>query len=170
MTTQWNPFTVLGLPPDPGKLTDDDVRSAWRRIASETHPDREDGGDNQRFTDAANAYTMLRTPWGRSEAWADLREGMIPGRRPGVPQPPWPPLPRPWGRWRRWWSGAARLPARIRHGSPARLALRTVAAAGVGTGVWLIAPGTPAAIALQVGIGTWLLRTGRSDLAPPPGR
>ena len=34
-----DPFGALGLPPDRG-LTDDDVRAAWRRIATATHPDR----------------------------------------------------------------------------------------------------------------------------------
>src|SRR5690348_2734813 len=134
MTTPWNPFTVLGLPPDPGKLTDDDVRAAWRRIASATHPDREDGGNPPVYTDAANAYAALRTPWCRSEAWADLRDGTTPGQRPGTPQPPFQPLSQP-PPWRRAWLAAARLPARIRHGTPARLALRTAAAAAVGAGV-----------------------------------
>ena len=53
-----DPFRALGLQPRPG-LTDDEVHAAWRRTASATHPDREDGGDPQRFADAAAAYTAL---------------------------------------------------------------------------------------------------------------
>jgi hypothetical protein len=49
---QADPFTVLGLPANPG-LTDDEVRSAWRRMAAATHPDRADGGDPARFAAAA---------------------------------------------------------------------------------------------------------------------
>ena len=66
-----DPFTRLGLAPRPG-LADDDVRAAWRRIAAATHPDREDGGDLERFSVAAAAYEALRTPFGRGEALADL--------------------------------------------------------------------------------------------------
>jgi curved DNA-binding protein CbpA len=68
---QADPFTVLGLPAGPG-LTDDEVRAAWRRIATATHPDRADGGDAARFAAAAAAYTALRTNFGRTEALADL--------------------------------------------------------------------------------------------------
>jgi hypothetical protein len=66
-----DPFAVLGLPARPG-LTDDEVRSAWRRVATATHPDRADGGDPSRFAIAAAAYTVLRTRSGRGEALADM--------------------------------------------------------------------------------------------------
>ena len=71
MTTTPNPFRVLGLPERPD-LTDEQVRAAWRNIAAATHPDRTDGGDLARYTAASAAYAELRTPWGRSEAYADL--------------------------------------------------------------------------------------------------
>ena len=66
-----NPFTMLGLPVT-ARLSDDEVRAAWRRIAASTHPDREDGGDPARFGSAAAAYVLLRTSFGRGEALADL--------------------------------------------------------------------------------------------------
>jgi curved DNA-binding protein CbpA len=66
-----SPFAALGLPTR-ADLTDDEVRSAWRRVATATHPDRADGGDPSRFAVAAAAYTMLRTRSGRGEALADL--------------------------------------------------------------------------------------------------
>jgi hypothetical protein len=66
-----DPFAALGLPARPG-LTDDEVRSAWRRVATATHPDRADGGDPSRFALAAAAYTVLRTRSGRGEALADM--------------------------------------------------------------------------------------------------
>jgi hypothetical protein len=66
-----DPFMTLGLPARAG-LSDEDVRAAWRRIAAATHPDREDGGNPARFGAAATAYAMLRTPFGRGEALADL--------------------------------------------------------------------------------------------------
>src|SRR5450755_1944728 len=71
-------FAVLGLAPRPD-LTDDQVRAAWRRVAAATHPDREDGGDPQRFAVAAAAYTTLRTGFGRGAALADLAAGRAPG-------------------------------------------------------------------------------------------
>ena len=92
-----DPFAVLGLPARVG-LTDDDVRAAWRRLATATHPDRADGGDPARFAAAAAAYTVLRTRSGRGEALADLaglagglaRDGLPAGlagrtHRPGRP-------------------------------------------------------------------------------------
>ena len=66
-----NPFDALGLPARPD-LSDEQVRAAWRTIAAATHPDRADGGDVARYTEASAAYAVLRTPWGRSEAFADL--------------------------------------------------------------------------------------------------
>ena len=56
-----DPFRALGLEPRPD-LTDDEVHAAWRRIASATHPDREDGGDPERFAEAAAAYTVAAHP------------------------------------------------------------------------------------------------------------
>jgi curved DNA-binding protein CbpA len=79
-----DPFAVLGLPARAG-LTDEDVRAAWRRIAAATHPDREDGGDPDRFGPAAAAYVTLRTSFGRGEALADLTEAG-PGHRARRPQ------------------------------------------------------------------------------------
>ncbi len=84
-----NPFAVLGLPERPD-LDDETVRAAWRQIAAATHPDRPDGGDLARYTQASAAYAELRTRWGRSEAYADLadaarRRGRLdayPGRHP----------------------------------------------------------------------------------------
>ncbi|HEY3732835.1 MAG TPA: J domain-containing protein [Streptosporangiaceae bacterium] len=97
-----DPFATLGLPASPD-LTDDDVRTAWRRIAAQTHPDRGDGGDPVRFAAAAAAYTELRTRYGRGEAYADLtaprrrhspeRARRSPGRGTTTP----PPGPRPAG-------------------------------------------------------------------------
>ena len=66
-----DPFEALGLPARPD-LPDEQVRAAWRAIAAATHPDRADGGDLARYTAASAAYAELRTPWGRSEAYADL--------------------------------------------------------------------------------------------------
>ena len=98
-----NPFDALGLPARPD-LTDEQVRAAWRAIAAATHPDRPGGGDVARYTAATAAYAVLRTPWGRSEAFADLGAhvrrhlpaagrpwlSMVPGRSPppGRPDPP----------------------------------------------------------------------------------
>jgi hypothetical protein len=83
------PFAALGLPARPG-LTDDEVRAAWRRVATATHPDRPDGGDPDRFAMAAAAYTALRTRSGRGEALADLA-GHPARRRPARPAAPAPP-------------------------------------------------------------------------------
>jgi hypothetical protein len=62
------------------------------------------------------------------------------------------------------------LPARVRHGRPGRLLVRTAAAAALAFGVTRTAADTPAAAAVITGIGTWLALTVRGDLAPPPGR
>lgn len=133
-----DPFAVLGLPAR-RDLTDEDVRSAWRRIAAATHPDLETGGDPARYGAAAAAYDTLRTPFGRGEALADL--GLAdPGqaRRPGAH--------RAGSR-----AGRTRVP---RVNRSTALALGGVAAAALAVGAvgW-----TPASIALLVGAATWLL-------------
>jgi hypothetical protein len=178
-----DPFSALGLPAR-ADLTDDDVRSAWRRIAAATHPDRADGGDPGRFALAAAAYTTLRTRSGRGEALADLgspspRAGWarspwsLSGRaRPGQDRPVRPPTPAdapaepgpdPVTGIRR-----SRLVSRIRRGRPARLALRVLIAAAVGAIAAAVAGAQPATPALVTGALTWLLLTARHDLAPPP--
>src|SRR5579862_6119243 len=68
-----DPLEALGLPARPD-LDDEQVRAAWRAIAAATHPDRADGGDLAAYTAASAAYAELRTPWARSEAYADLAE------------------------------------------------------------------------------------------------
>jgi hypothetical protein len=131
-------FRVLGLEPR-ADLTDDEVHAAWRRTASATHPDREDGGDLGRFADAAAAYTLLRTRFGRGEALAD--------------QPASPP--------------AGATGRRVLGGRPARLAARVLAAAAASVIAVAAAGPHPAAPALVAGIATWLVLTARHDLAPP---
>ena len=171
-----DPFSSLGLPAR-ADLTDDDVRSAWRRIAAATHPDRADGGDPGRFALAAAAYTMLRTRSGRGEVLADLASPSpraawaAPGRggpardRPGRPptpaSAPAEPGPDLVAGMRR-----PRLLSRIRRGRPARLALRVLIAAAVGVIAVVVAGSQPATPALITGALTWLLLTARQDLAP----
>jgi hypothetical protein len=161
-----SPFAVLGLQAR-ADLSDDEVRNAWRRIASATHPDREDGGDPARYAQAANAYTLLRTAWGRSEAYADTKAGLPTPLTAAIP--PWKKLPAARPRLSPW-RLAVLLPARIRRGRPGHLALRIVAAALAALLAWHPGAGTPPAAALLTGIATWLILTARGDLAPPPGR
>jgi hypothetical protein len=149
-----DPFGVLGLSVRPD-LTDDDVRSAWRRIAAATHPDRADGGDPERYAVAAAAYTTLRTRSGRGEAYADL----------GADQPAARQANRPVGL-------LAGQPlggyiSRIRRGRPAVLALRVLVTVVISFGTYAAAGFQPAAVAVMAGLLTWLLLTGRSDLALP---
>jgi hypothetical protein len=154
-----NPFTALSLPPDPA-LTDEDIRAAWRAIATATHTDRPDGGDRTRYTAALAAYEQLRTPWGRSEALADLAV------LPHVPPPATTdPLP-----WHALLTFAAVLPARVARGRPRRMAVRALIAAAAAYAAVLLVPGTPSAPAAVFGCALWWLLTARADLAPPPGR
>ena len=168
MTTTPNPFEALGLPERPD-LSDEQVRAAWRTIAAATHPDRPDGGDVARYTAASAAYAELRTPWGRSEAYADLADqaGDGPATAPipvisGDEPPPvllWQPL-----------LTLTQVPARIRSGRPLRLAIRGLIGAGLALIVLQLIPGTPAAPADILGLILWFVLTGRRDLAPPSDR
>jgi len=181
MSLTSNPFAILGLPERPD-LDDQTVRAAWRAIATATHPDRQDGGDLARYTQAAAAYDELQTPWGRSEAYADLQDqawanglrdtypdyfpgpaGTSPDDTPEIVIIPPPPF---------WFAhplaALALIPARIIHGRPLRLLLRGAVAAGLSLGVLALIPGTPAATADVALLITAFLVTARSDLAPPP--
>jgi len=177
-----NPFAALGLPERPD-LDDETVRAAWRAIAAATHPDRADGGDLARYTQASAAYAELRTAWGRGEAYADLdpqteqarRDGRldsgdddepetapmaaVPGETLLQPVSPWQLL-----------IAVALLPSRIRRGRPLRLLIRASVAAGLSLAVLALIPGQPAAPADVAGLITWFVLTGRRDLAPPPER
>jgi hypothetical protein len=155
-----SPFASLGLTPRAG-LTDDEVRAAWRRVAAATHPDREDGGDPQRFAVAAAAYTALRTRFGRGEAIADLAAAPATVAGTGWRFPVKPRFSLLHTR------GAQRLLARVRRGRPRRLALRVLAAAAASAAAVAAAGFHPAAPALVTGAITWLASTARRDLAPP---
>jgi hypothetical protein len=148
-----SPFDVLGLQVS-GGVTDDDVRSAWRRIAAATHPDREDGGDPAAFAAAAAAYTLLRTNAGRVEALADMSE-------PGSGRVPSGPVTRNNSLSR----AAATAVWRIRHGRPARLAARLLAAVAAGAVAVAAVGWQPASVAAITGTLTWLALSGRHDLA-----
>jgi hypothetical protein len=156
-----NPFDALGLPTDPD-LTDEQVHAAWRKVAAATHPDRPDGGDLARYTQASAAYAQLNSPWGRSEAYADLLEGLP----DTTPLPPVtytgqrPPSIRP----------LRLLPSRIVHGRPLRMLIRAAIAALLSLVVLWLIPGQPAAPADITGLALWFAFTARSDLAPPPRR
>jgi hypothetical protein len=165
MTSTPDPFTALGLPVRPD-LSDEQVRTAWRQVATATHPDRPDGGDPARYAAASAAYATLRTRWGRSEAYADLATAPpLTGRV--VPPGATPLAARPGlGRWR----AVALVPARIWRGRPVRLAVRIAAAVALAVVAVHTSAGTPAIAGLVTGIGVWLVLTVRADLAPPPGR
>jgi curved DNA-binding protein CbpA len=151
-----SPFQPLGLPARPD-LTDDDVRAAWRRVAAATHPDRADRGDPAAFAAAAAAYTLLRTATGRGEALADLAD-LTDGRAPGHRVP---------GGKDRLARATVAAGSRIRFGRPLRLAVRLLAAVAAGALAVAGVGWQPASFAVITGALTWLLLTGRSDLAGP---
>jgi hypothetical protein len=153
-----SPFTALGLPARPD-LTDEQVRAAWRAIATATHPDRPGGGDPARYAAASAAYAVLRTGWGRSEAYADL-----------ISQAPPPASSLRHPSRSRLLRSFALAPARVRHGRPVRLAVRALAAVLLGVVAVRSGAGGPAVAGVVTGLGLWLVLTMRGDLAPPPGR
>jgi hypothetical protein len=143
LTWPADPFRVLGLDPR-ADLTDDDVRAAWRRIATAAHPDRADGGDPQRFTNAAAAYTELRTAVGRGEARADMHVGDR--ARPRLRRA----------------GGAAGRELRL-----VWLTLRVAATAVAGYLALLAAGNGPAGPALVTGALTWLAVSISRDIGRP---
>jgi hypothetical protein len=178
MSMHTNPFEILGLPAR-RDLTNEQVDAAWRAIATATHPDRPDGGDLARYTQASAAFAELRTPWSRSEAYADLVEQAWAQGHDGLDddgQPYTEPLPPiPFGPETCVARGdpvavLVQLPTRIRRGRPLRLAIRAIIAAVLSLVVLQLIPGSPAAPADVLGLALWFVLTGRRDLAPPPER
>src|SRR6266568_4297987 len=157
MSLNSNPFEALGLPERPD-LTDEDVRAAWRRVAAATHPDRPDGGDLARYTAASAAYAELRTPWGRSEAYADLAERTGLAAEPDTT--PLPAVPAEGPPPRHPLAGVREFPARIRRGRPRRLLIRAALAAALSLAVLQLIPGTAAAPADITALVTWFALTG----------
>ena len=149
-------------------------RSAPRgaQIAAATHPDRADGGDLARYTAASAAYAELRTPWGRSEAYADLiQQAELDGEPVTGPLPAIPAEDAtPGGLPRHPLAAVLEFPARVRRGRPRRLLIRAAIAAALSLVVLQLIPGTAAAPADVGGLITWFVLTGRRDLAPPPER
>lgn len=178
MSMHTNPFEILGLPAR-RDLTNEQVDAAWRAIATATHPDRPDGGDLARYTQASAAFAELRTPWSRSEAYANLVEQAWAQGHDGLDddgQPYTEPLPPiqfgpetcvPRGNPV---AVLVQLPTRIRRGRPLRLAIRAIIAAVLSLVVLQLIPGSPAAPADVLGLVLWFVLTGRRDLAPPPER
>lgn len=152
-----DPFADLGLAAAAG-LSDDEIRAAWRRIAAATHPDRPDGGNPARYAAAAAAYTELRTRYGRGEALARRADGQIAAGSHAAPERD--------AAWIATGRALTRLPGRIARGRPVRLALRCAAAATAGWLAVTAAAQYGAGPALTVGAVTWLVLTGRRDLAP----
>ena len=165
MTTfnPFNPFEALGLPTRPD-LDDEQVRAAWRAIAKATHPDRPDGGDPAWYAQASAAYHQIGSPWGRSEAYADMLDAQNGGTTP-LPLLVHDPAPA-----RSTYRPLRLLPSRIVHGRPLRLLIRAAACAGLSLLVLRLIPGTAAAPADVFGLGWFFVLTARSDLAPPPRR
>jgi hypothetical protein len=183
-----NPFAILGLPEWPD-LDDETVHAAWAAIAAETHPDRADGGDLARYTQATAAYAELDTAWGRSEAYADLVAQALAGGRyddypdtglhPGtgfglfvvdaVSLPPDSVVvvlqPVPFAEVLRM---AAEIPGRIRRGHPWRLLIQAAVLAGLALAVLAIFPAVPPLWAAAMA-AILLVLSGREDMAPPPG-
>jgi hypothetical protein len=180
-----NPFAVLGLPEWPD-LEDETVRAAWQAIAAATHPDRPDGGNLARYTQASAAYAALDSPWGRNEAYADLREAAwakgrfddYPDIYPGDADPDGPPCdlgpgpavvvlhPVPL---RDAAALAAQIPARIWQGHRLRLLARAAATAGLAAAILTLFPGRIPACYLIAAFTLTFVMSGRQDLAPGPG-
>jgi hypothetical protein len=177
-----NPFAALGLPDWPD-LDDETVDAAWAAIAAETHPDRADGGNLARYTQAGAAYTEIRSHWGRTEAFADLLEqAWAEGRYdayPGHYPPGWepgddePPGPDPWHGelgpvpWPEVLRLVAEIPARFRRGHPVRLAIQAAVITGLCLALLDLFPGQTAADWGVVALIWVFVLLAWDDMAPP---
>jgi hypothetical protein len=180
-----NPFAVLGLPEWPD-LDDETVDAAWRQIAAETHPDRPDGGNLARYSQATAAYFELHSPWGRSEAFADLLEAAwaegrydaYPGHYPPGYDPgdPGDDLPLPLDPWETGLGPIpldetlhqlAEIPARFRRGHHWHLLIRAAVIAGLCVTLLTLFPGRFAAGYGVAVLIMFFVVSVREDMAPP---
>ena len=174
-----NAFAVPCLPEWPD-LEDETVRAAWRAIAADTHPDRADGGDLARYSQACAAFAELNSPWSRSEAYANLveqawAEGRFDDYPDGLPDGCRAAAYR-FGSGRRGAragpaaKGAAhagRDPSRIRRGYPWRLLVRDAVVAGLCLAVLALFPAVPPLAAAAVASMLFVVY-GRVDNGTPP--
>ena len=70
------PFELLGLPQRP-LLSEDEIGSAYRKLAGELHPDQKDG-DEVRFKTLGEAVVILRDPARRLRFLCGVNPGSIP--------------------------------------------------------------------------------------------
>ena len=68
-----DPFALLGLPKRP-LISDEEIGTAYRKLAATLHPDQA-GGDEVRFKELAAAAAILRDPARRLRALIDLPPG-----------------------------------------------------------------------------------------------
>ena len=78
-------FAILGISSD---ATADEIRSAYRRLAKEFHPDHYEGG-SERFRDIQEAYSVLGNTRRRREYERNIRKvaPKRPSRRTRYPEP-----------------------------------------------------------------------------------
>jgi curved DNA-binding protein len=64
-----DPFTLLGVPRD---ATEDQIKTAYRKLAMQYHPDRNQGDKaaEEKFKEINNAYEALKDPFRRAQAEA----------------------------------------------------------------------------------------------------
>jgi curved DNA-binding protein len=62
-----DPYTTLGLH---SSATDDEIKKAYRKLALEFHPDR-NNGDDEKFKEISNAYEIINDPIKRSKLKLD---------------------------------------------------------------------------------------------------
>jgi len=78
-------FAILGIS---SKATADEIRSAYRRLAKEFHPDHYEGG-NERFREIQEAYSVLGNRSRRRDYERNIKKVLIktPPRQPPYTQP-----------------------------------------------------------------------------------
>lgn len=77
-----DPFAVLGVPRD---ATEDMIKTAYRKLALELHPDRNPAPEAEaRFKEVNAAYEVLKDPAKRAQAQMQGRPGPGPAGRGGV--------------------------------------------------------------------------------------
>jgi DnaJ-class molecular chaperone len=69
-----NDYEILGVTKE---STDDEIKSAYKKLAAKLHPDR--GGDKEEFIKVASAYKRIqlnRCPMCHGTGWVEEKHGM----------------------------------------------------------------------------------------------